>query len=133
MAKTLQQTVTFPVPPEKLFDIYLDSKKHAAAINSRASITRKVGGAFSLFGGMLRGKNLAIVPGRMIVQTWRGSDWRKADADSILILTFSRARGGGRLSLVHANIPDRHYAHINRGWPKYYWKPWRAYLRRKGR
>jgi len=133
MAKTIQQTVTFPVPPEKLFDIYLDSKKHAAAINSRASITRKVGGAFSLFGGMLRGKNLAIVPGRMIVQTWRGSDWRKADADSILILTFSRARGGGRLSLVHANIPDRHYADINRGWPKYYWKPWRAYLRRKGR
>ena len=32
--KTIQQTVTFGVPPEKLFDIYLDAKKHAAAVSA---------------------------------------------------------------------------------------------------
>ncbi len=133
MPKTIQQTVKFAAPPEKLFDVYLDSKKHAAAINSRASISRRVGGRFSAFGGMLRGRILALVPKRMIVQTWRGSDWKKSDGDSILILTFTKASGGGRIHLVHANIPDRRYAHINRGWPKYYWKPWRTYLRRAGR
>ena len=73
--KTIQQTVAFRVPPEKLFDIYLDSKKHAAAVNSQASLSRKVGGRFRIFRGALQGKNLAIVPKRMIVQTWRGSDW----------------------------------------------------------
>lgn len=133
MARTIQQTVKFGVPPGRLFDIYLDSKKHAAAVNSQASISRKVGGRFRIFGGMLRGKNLAIVPKRMIVQTWRGLDWKKGEADSILILTFSRAPGGGRINLVHANVPDRRSARINRGWHTYYWRPWKASLRRKGR
>jgi activator of HSP90 ATPase len=133
MPKTIRQSVALPAPPEKLFDIFLDSKKHAAAVNSRASISRQVGARFRIFGGALQGKNLAIVPKRMIVQTWRGSDWKKTEADSILILVFAKAPGGGRISLVHANVPDRHYAGINRGWKKYYWKPWRAYLRQRGR
>lgn len=129
--KTIQQTVKFGVPPERLYDIYMDSKKHGAAVNSRASVGRKVGSRFSAFGGMLRGRILARVPGRMIVQTWRGSNWKKTEGDSILILTFSKARGGGRIHLVHANLPDAHAARINRGWVKYYWKPWRAYLKRR--
>jgi len=128
--KTIQQTVKFGVPPERLFDIYMDSKKHGAAVNSRVSVSRKVGSRFSAFGGMLRGRLLARVPGRMIVQTWRGSNWKKSEGDSILILTFNKVSGGGRINLVHANVPDRDYAGINRGWNKYYWKPWRAYLRR---
>jgi activator of HSP90 ATPase len=134
MPKTIQQSVKFSVPPDRLFGIYMDPRKHAAAINSTVSVNRKVGGRFTAFGGMLRGTILAIVPGRMIVQSWRGSDWRKSELDSILVLTFDRAPGGARLGLIHANIPDRRSASIQRGWHSYYWKPWRAYLRKaKGR
>jgi len=129
MAKTIQQTVQFNAAPEKLFNVYMDSRAHSAAINSRASISRKVGGKFTAFEGALRGKNLAIVPKRMIVQAWRGSDWKKSDLDSILILTFSKARGGGRITLVHANVPDRFHAGIKRGWNAYYWSRWKAYLK----
>ncbi len=128
--KTIQQTVKFSARPDRLYDIYMDSKKHRAAVGSSASVSRKVGGRFSAFGGMLSGRLLARVPGRMIVQTWRGSNWKKSEGDSILILTFNKVSGGGRINLVHANVPDRDYAGINRGWNKYYWKPWRAYLRR---
>ena len=131
MAMTIQQSARFSVPPEVLFDIYLDSKKHSAAVQSKASVSRKVGGRFSAFNGMLQGKNLAIVPKRMIVQAWRGSDWKQTELDSILILTFSKVPGGGQISLVHANIPDRAYPGIRRGWPKYYWNPWRIYLKQK--
>ncbi len=130
MSKTIQQAVTFRASPERLYDIYMDARKHAAAINARASIERKVGGRFSAFDGMLRGRNLVLVPGRLIVQTWRGADWKKSEPDSVLVLAFARAPGGARLTLVHANIPDRYASGIRRGWPKYYWKPWRAYLGR---
>ena len=134
MAKTIQQSVRFGAPAERLFDIYMDSKKHGAAIGSTASVQRKVGGRFAAFGGMLRGKILTIVPGRMIVQSWRGSDWKKTELDSILTLTFEKAGRGARLGLVHANLPDRRAASIQRGWHNYYWRPWRAYLRKaKGR
>lgn len=131
MAKTIQQTVKFSASPARLFNIYMDSKKHSAATNSRATVSRKVGGKFTAFDGALSGRMLAVVPNRMIVQAWRGSNWKKTDLDSVLILTFSKAPGGGRVNLVHANIADQRHASIQRGWTTYYWKPWKAYLRRK--
>lgn len=123
MAKTIRQTVRFGATPAQLYDIYMDSKKHAAAINAKAAVSRRVGGRFAAFGGMPRGRVLALVPKRMIVQTWRGSGWKQTELDSVLILTLSPARGGARLSLVHANIPDRRAAGIQRGWSRYYWNP----------
>ena len=131
MAKTIQQTVKFSAPPDRLFNIYMDSKRHGVPTNSRASVSQKVGGKFSAFDGALTGRMLAIVPNRTIVQTWRGSNWKKTDPDSILILTFSKAPGGARVNLVHANIPDSRHASIQKGWTTYYWKPWRAYLGRR--
>ena len=58
---------------------------------------------------------LAILPKRLIVQSWRGSDWRKSEPDSILVLAFSPARRGGRVTLVHAHVPTRHRAGVPRG------------------
>ncbi len=131
MPKTILQSVRFGVSPETLFNIYMDSKKHAAAIDARATLSRKVGGKFTAHNGYITGRNLAIVPKRMVVQSWRGSDWRKAVLDSILILTFTKAPGGARLDLVHANLPDHAYRSIKKGWTTHYWNRWRAYLKRK--
>jgi activator of HSP90 ATPase len=128
--KTIQQAVTFRASPERLFDIYLSSRLHSAATGARAVMSRKVGGAFMAHGGHLRGRNLAIVPGRLVVQSWRGSNWKKRDLDSTLVLAFSRAPGGGRIAMTHVNVPDANAASITRGWSDYYWKPFRKYLKR---
>src|SRR5215831_17518965 len=130
MPRTIQQTVTFHASPDRLFDIYTSSSKHSAATGAKALMSRAVGGRFTAHDGHLRGRNLAIVPGRMIVQSWRGSNWKKRDLDSILVLVFGPARGGGRVSLIHVNLPDANAASINRGWATYYWKRWRRYLKR---
>jgi len=128
--KTIQQTVEFSVSPDKLFDVYRNSKAHSVATGYKAVISPTVGGKFSAFNGALRGRNLAIVPKRMIVQAWRGAYWKKTDLDSILILTFSKARRAGRITLVHANVPNRFHARIKKGWTTYYWNPWKAYFRK---
>jgi len=54
--------------PSQLYELFMDSAKHAAATSAPAKISRKVGGKWSAFGGMILGKNLALVPNRMIVQ-----------------------------------------------------------------
>ena len=131
MAKIIQQTVRFKASPEELFRTYLDSKKHAAVIGDRVSISRKVGGKFVAFDGMISGRNLLIVPKRLIVQSWRAKPWKKRDPDSILILLFSKAPGGGRIDLAHVNVPAYDHAGVTKGWHKYYWNPWKASL--KGR
>ena len=128
MTKTLIQSANFKnCSPKQLYEIYMDSKKHAAAIGSKAAVQNKVGGSFSAF-GMLQGKFLALVKDKMIVQAWRSSKFRKSDEDSILILRFGPVQGGARIHLVHAFIPDHDYRDIQKGWPNYYWKPWRKYL-----
>jgi hypothetical protein len=110
--------------------MYLDPVLHAAAIGAPVSISDRAGAAFRAFeGGGVRGRNLALVPGRMIVQLWRAANWREQDDDSILTLLLLPTPRGARLELVQANVPSHACETIERGWEKHYWKSWRAYLR----
>ena len=129
MTKPIVQSVTFKASPEKLFQIFTDSKKHSASTGAKASVSAKAGARFTAFDGMLSGRNLLVVPHRTIVQAWRGSHWKESDPDSILILNFSKAPGGGRIDLVHVGVPQHDHKGVTKGWPHYYWKPWKTYLK----
>jgi activator of HSP90 ATPase len=128
MTKAIQQSVKFNASPKALYEMYMDSKKHSQITGAPAKLSRKAGDAFTAFGGMLKGKNLMIVPGKMIVQSWRSTGWKAADADSILILTFSPDGAGGRVHMVHANVPEHDHQGVTKGWKSFYWERWRAYL-----
>jgi activator of HSP90 ATPase len=128
MTEAIQQSVEFSASPATLFEMYVDSRKHSEATGAPAKVSRKPGAAFSAFAGALRGKNLLIVPNKMIVQAWRSSAFKKSDADSVLILTFSKTPSGTRVDLVHANVPEQDHQGVTEGWGKHYWEPWRAYL-----
>jgi activator of HSP90 ATPase len=127
----IHQKVRFIASPTELFNIYLDPRKHGTAIDARVSISRRIGAPFTAFSGGLKGRNLAVVPNRMIVQSWRADSWRKNDADSILILIFSKAGRGGQIELIQANVPAHTHALIKNGWPKHYWTAWKRYLAKR--
>ena len=129
MTKTIQQSVRLPATPDDLFDSFLDAQQHAAITGGKVSISARKGGKFSAFDGMLRGLNLLIVPKHLIVQAWRSAQWKRSDPDSILILVFSRGSGGGCIEFTHVNVPRHDLRGVTEGWKKYYWKPWRKYLR----
>ncbi len=80
MTEAIQQSVNFSASPAKLFEIYMDSKKHSAATGAPARISRRAGDRFTAFGRTLRGKNLVMVPPSMIVQAWRAKHWKAAEA-----------------------------------------------------
>jgi activator of HSP90 ATPase len=129
MTKPIVQSVTFKASPGELFEMFTDSKLHSAATGAKASVSAKVGAKWVAFDGMILGKNLAMVPGCMIVQAWRASHWKDSDLDSVLIMNFSKAPGGGKIDLVHVGVPQHDYQGVSKGWPQYYWEPWRAYLK----
>jgi len=133
MTDAIQQTVEFEVSPKTLYGLYMNSAKHAKATGLPAKMSAKAGGTFRACGKALRGKNLAVVPGKMVVQAWRSIAFKKSDPDSILILTFSKTARGARVDLVHVNVPEQDHKGVTDGWPKYYWNPWRAYLAAAGR
>lgn len=130
---TIQQIAEFPATPQELFEIYMDSKKHSEATMAKATVSRKAGGKFKAFDGMLAGRNLIVIPNRLIVQAWRATHWGKDDPDSILVLKFSQTNRGGRIDLVHTNVPDHDRLGVKKGWHFYYWNPWREYLKKKAK
>ncbi|HEX3377826.1 MAG TPA: SRPBCC domain-containing protein [Candidatus Acidoferrales bacterium] len=132
MTPTIQYSATFEkANPAKLYELFADSAKHSAATGMPAKISRKVGGDWTAFGKMLRGKNLVLIPNRMIVQTWRSSEWKKSDPDSILVVTFEKTKDGAKADLVHVGVPEYDHEGVTEGWIKYYWEPWKAYLSSK--
>jgi activator of HSP90 ATPase len=133
MAKTIVQTVRFNAPPEALFALFADSRKHTAATGAKAVISTKIGGRCEAYEGSLTGTTLGIIRNRVFVQTWRADNWTSDQADSVLALFFEKDGKGGRLTMVHANIPDEHYPGIKTGWPTYYWAPWKHFLAKGGK
>jgi activator of HSP90 ATPase len=126
--KTIIQKVKFKARTEILYEIFMDSKKHTRATGGKAVISRKVGGTFTAWDGYLWGKNLLLVPGKTIVQSWRSSEFKKGDPDSILVLTFEKAAGGCLLTMTHTAIAARSESYA-KGWKDFYWKPIAKYLK----
>ncbi len=128
MPRNVILAASLPAPPDRLFDMYLDSRTHAAFTGAPVNIEPRAGTPFRAFDGMLSGTLLHIDPKRLIVQTWRSVNWPPDAIDSVLVLSFWPQDDGGRIELVHINVPDKDFAGVSHGWEKYYWTPWRAYL-----
>jgi activator of HSP90 ATPase len=127
MNKVIEQTVKFEnTTPEHLFDIFTDPEKHSEILGgAEVIISKKEGARFSCFDGNVTGKNLLVIPGKMIVQSWRGNVWGKNDPDSILTLVFSTIKTGAQIYMVHANTPEQ----FDERWNEFYWKPIKQYLK----
>lgn len=131
MARVVRQSVLLPASARDLYSTYLSPKRHGAITGGRVVVNSRPGSSFRAFSGALRGRMLQTIPGRLIVQSWRSSAFRKSDPDSTLIIRFTQQGKHGRVDLVHVNVPDHDYAGVNKGWKSYYWRPWRKILARR--
>ncbi len=126
MNKPIEQTIKFDnTTPETLFDIFTNPEKHGEILGADVIISAKEGAEFSCFNGNVTGKNLLVIPNKMIVQSWRGNVWKKNDVASILTLVFSAVKGGAEIYMVHNNTPGQFVEQ----WDAFYWKPIKRYLR----
>ena len=93
----LHQEVTFNAPAAKVYRALLDSAQHAAFTGAPAEISSAEGGAFSAHGGMVHGRNVALVPNARIVQAWRIKNWPE---DVFSIARFELCEEGDKTRLV---------------------------------
>jgi len=132
MPKTITQKVAFKnISAEILYNTYLDAKEHSASIGASVKIQKKEGTKFSAHDNYTTGKNFQLIKDKLIVQSWRASDWNKSDPDSTFILLFEQKGSDGIINMVHANVPDKEFEGIKKGWNDYYWKPWKKYFAQK--
>jgi activator of HSP90 ATPase len=123
----LHQETSFATSPHRLYKLLLDSKNFAAFTKMKARIDPKVGGAFSMFDGMIVGRNVELIPDQRIVQAWRPTHW---DSGVYSIVKFELKPLGSETTLVldHTGFPQGEYDHLYPGWKLRYWDPIKKYL-----
>lgn len=128
MRTVITDSVVLPADSDRLFAMYLDPAEHGAFTGHPVTIAAEPGAEFAAFEGQLSGQILHVVPSRLIVQSWRSTQFRDGDPDSTLILSFAAKDNNGRIDLVHLDVPDHDVEGVKQGWGKFYWAPWREYL-----
>lgn len=128
MRSVIRQSIVLPVAADALFDTYLDPAEHGVITGAAVIIGAEAGADFRAFDGALTGTILAVIGPRLIVQSWRSTQFRRDDPDSTLILSFMPEGKQGRIDLIHLDVPDHDFEGVSKGWEKYYWTPWRQYL-----
>ena len=133
MSKTIRQQLTVAARTAEVYEIWMNSRKHARFTGAKATISPGVGGKFRCHDGYITGVNLYLKPGQRIVQAWRGSDWDEGDFSIVDLHLHPAGRGKTLLTFVQTGVPDKHAADIRRGWVDYYWSPLEAKLRQAAR
>ena len=85
-------------------------------------ISRVPGGAFSLFGGYVTGRNIELVPDKRIVQAWRAASWVPG-IYSIARFELVAQGSGTKLIFDQAGFPQSDADHLVPGWHDNYWNP----------
>jgi activator of HSP90 ATPase len=129
--KTIRQAITLPASPEEVYDAWMDSKKHSAFTGGKAVISQKVDGAFTVFDGYASGKNLALVPGKKIVQSWKAAEGGWPDEYYSELTVSLKAKGKATvLSFVQTGVPEGSAADVAQGWKDYYWTPLKEFFKK---
>jgi activator of HSP90 ATPase len=119
---SLHQEIEFKAGPQRIYEVLLDSKQFAACTGMPAEIDPKAGGAFSMFGGMIVGRNIELVPNQLIVQAWRPTHWNPG-VYSVVRFELKPHGSGTIVVLDHTGFPEGDFDHLDPGWKLRYWDP----------
>src|SRR5690349_11554289 len=72
---SLHQEIELPKSPQRVYKLLLDSKQFADLTGMPAEIDATAGGAFTMFGKIIFGRNIELVPNQLVVQAWGDKGW----------------------------------------------------------
>lgn len=140
-AESIHQQVVFHASPARVYAALTATKQFDAVVRLSAAmqsgmslgtrptaVSHEVGGAFSLFGGHITGRQIELVPNRRIVQAWRVGNW---DAGMYSIARFELSAQGPDSTLLvfdHTGFPVGQAQHLSEGWRTNYWEPLAKFL-----
>jgi len=128
--KEIKQSVIFKAKPHVVYEMLMDSKKHAKFTGAPAKISRDVQGSFTAYGDYIEGKNLELVPDKKIVQKWRGSEWPEKHY-SVTTFELNPTKDGTQLIFTQKGVPEEYYDAIFNGWIEHYWEKMKKTLKER--
>jgi activator of HSP90 ATPase len=128
VAYDFELSCTIPATPEAIHEAWLNSAAHSEMTGGEAVASNKLGAPHSAWDGYITGKNVELVPGVRIVQTWRTSEFAADDPDSTITVALTPVKTGTKLTLTHRGVPDGQTSYEEEGWREYYFEPMKAYF-----
>ncbi len=128
MPYTFTLTTIIPASPEEIYQAWLDSLAHSEMTGGAANMSEQIGAEVSAWDGYISGRNLELVPGERIVQSWRTSEFADEHSDSVITILLQEADEGTLLTLEHSNVPDEQRSYEEAGWQENYFEPMVAYF-----
>ncbi|WP_163103377.1 SRPBCC family protein [Peribacillus alkalitolerans] len=129
MTTTIHQQIQFNVNANRLFQALTDSDIFSQVTGGAPTeIHNEAGGPFSLFGGMIHGRTIELVPNQLIVQAWRAKNW--TEGVYTLVKFQLKEDGPSQTTIVfdQTGIPDGQAEHLEKGWHENYWNPLNKYF-----
>ena len=131
---SIHQEAKFPVSPQIIYDLLTDESKFTTVTGKAAKIGVSEGKEFTLFGGLIHGRQIELISGKRIVQAWRMADWA-AGVYSIVRFTFSPEGTETKLTIDQEAYPDGKspmfaswHEHLSAGWKMFYLQPFAKHL-----
>jgi uncharacterized protein YndB with AHSA1/START domain len=125
---TIVQSRIIPAPPELVYAMLADPRRHAAFTGARVTGRAASGAPFTAMGGYIRGRTLRAAPARHLVQEWLTTDWPADTAPSRVEWRFAPHPRGTRLTLHQTGVPRTQARAYRAGWIQYYWRPLRTFI-----
>jgi len=124
-------TTVIPASTQEIYDAWLDSRAHSEMTGGKAAMSDEVGAEVAAWDGYITGRNLELVPGERIVQSWRTSQFTGQHEDSIITVTLEEVADGTLLTLVHSKVPEGQTSYERGGWQKHYFEPMKEYFKKR--
>jgi activator of HSP90 ATPase len=117
----------FPATPEQIYNSWLAGKLHSAMTGGHADSIAEEGSKFTAWDGYISGKNLTLVPNQKIIQSWRTTEFKNDEEDSIIEIDLKAVERGCQLTLTHSKIPAGQ-PDYEQGWIEFYFEPMSKYF-----
>jgi uncharacterized protein YndB with AHSA1/START domain len=121
-------SAVIPASRAEIYRAWLDSIAHSEMTGGEATMSDEVGADISAWDGYITGRNLELVPGERIVQSWRTTEFDDDFDDSIVTILLQETEGGTLLTLEHRNVPDEYKSYEESGWQSHYFEPMIVYF-----
>lgn len=118
----------FRATPAEVFDALTNSKA-LAQWSGEGSVSKKVGGQFTMFDGWVEGKVLTYKPNKELAYTWKTTEWPEEWDPSEVRYIFTPTKTGTKVTLTHTNLPNTKEARDHKaGWNEHVFVPLEKFL-----
>jgi activator of HSP90 ATPase len=131
-SESIHQEVVFKASRARVYQALTDAKRFSKVTDfsipgASTTISPEVGGAFSLFGGVISGRHIEMVVNERLVQAWRAAEWAPG-VYSIAKFQLNESGAGTSLAFDHTGFPQGKAESLADGWKSHYWGPLQKYL-----